>query len=317
MTKQEQCYVGGPMRGIRRFNVYQFDSLAMWLRHSRKWVVHNPADHDRETWPDFETWEGFEAGDTDRCPKFDLSTALSWDLARVAESQHLVLLPGWEASTGARHERHVAELTGSSIWLARRFPSTGWVLRLDMHRGKDSHPVYGSMQPSPVPLHEQYRTFDDLANKSSDGGSYDTMPYKITRAEFTTKDSGERAQFDSGMVRDTDAGKPRYDLIPLLPLKRLAELYARGAQKYAERNWEQANSQAELDRFKASAFRHLAQALNGERDEDHWSAVVFNVFACEWLEAKLNSVLAPGYAKTMYDDLNQRIMDNLSGRETD
>lgn len=281
MTKQEQCYIGGPMRNRPRFNFDQFDSLAMWLRHNRKWVVHNPADHDRGTWPDIETWEGFEAGDTDRCPKFDLSTALSWDLARVAESQHLVLLPGWEASTGARHERHVAELTGSSIWKAWRsdIDPNHWHLDLDMTRGKDSHPVYGSLQPSPVPLHEQYRTFDDLNV---------TLTKDIYPESFITKDSGERAQFDSGMVRDTDTGKPRYDLIPLLPLKRLAELYARGAQKYAERNWEQANSQAELDRFKASAFRHLAQALNGERDEDHWSAAVFNVFAAEWLEAKLN-----------------------------
>lgn len=290
MTKHEQCYVGGPMRGIRRFNVDQFDSLAMWLRHTRRWTVFNPAEHDRETWPDFETWEGFEAGDTDRCPKFDLSTALSWDLARVAESQHLVLLPGWEASTGARHERHVAELTGSSIWLARRFPSTGWVLRLDMHRGKDSHPVYGSMQPSPVPLHEQYRTFEDLTGRDRaealTGQGFTSLEGQAH--EFTTKDSGERAQFDSGMVRDTDAGKPRYDLIPLLPLKRLAELYARGAVKYGDFNWQKANSPEELQRFKASAFRHLIQYLEGDRDEDHAIAVAWNMFAAVWVEGKLN-----------------------------
>lgn len=34
------------------------------------------------------------------------------------------------------------------------------------------------------------------------------------------------------------AGKPRYDLIPPAPLKALAEHFAAGSTKYAERNWE-------------------------------------------------------------------------------
>lgn len=104
---------------------------------------------------------------------------------------------------------------------------------------------------------------------------------------WVTKDSGERAEFASGMVRDTAKGKPRYDLIPLGPLTRLAELYARGAEKYDERNWEQANSVEEMERFKASAWRHFAQLMNGETDEDHGAAVVFNVFAIMWLSDKL------------------------------
>lgn len=56
---------------------------------------------------------------------------------------------------------------------------------------------------------------------------------------FITKDSGKRTEFASGMVRDIDEGKPRFDLIrPLgVPYKaqmltRFAELMARGAKKY-------------------------------------------------------------------------------------
>lgn len=104
---------------------------------------------------------------------------------------------------------------------------------------------------------------------------------------FETKDSGERVEFASGMVRDVQTGKPRYDLIPLGPLRRLAELYGRGAEKYGDSNWQLASSNVELARFKASAFRHLMQLLEGETDEDHGAAVVFNVFAIMWLEAKL------------------------------
>lgn len=37
--------------------------------------------------------------------------------------------------------------------------------------------------------------------------------YNNNIMSFETKDSGKRAEFDSGMVRDTDEGKPRYELI--------------------------------------------------------------------------------------------------------
>jgi len=105
---------------------------------------------------------------------------------------------------------------------------------------------------------------------------------------FITKDSGKRKDFSSGMNRDTDDGKPRYDLIYQPMIKRLAELHARGVAKYGARNWELANSQEELLRFKASAFRHFMQWFNDEIDEDHASAVEFNINAVEMLKEKLN-----------------------------
>lgn len=104
---------------------------------------------------------------------------------------------------------------------------------------------------------------------------------------YITLDSGARVEFESGMRRDTDANKPRYDLIPVGPLRRLADLYARGAQKYGDSNWMLADSPEELQRFKASFLRHAFQALNRETDEDHWAAVLWNAIAVMWLEAKL------------------------------
>lgn len=111
--------------------------------------------------------------------------------------------------------------------------------------------------------------------------------------KFETKDSGERAEFDSGMVRDTEAGKARWDLIVPLGvayhdqlLTRFAELMARGAEKYTARNWELASGQAELDRYKSSAFRHFMQWMTGETDEDHAAAVLFNLTAAETVKAK-------------------------------
>ena len=34
--------------------------------------------------------------------------------------------------------------------------------------------------------------------------------------EFITKDSGERLEFNSGMVRDIESNKPRFDLLMAL-----------------------------------------------------------------------------------------------------
>lgn len=107
--------------------------------------------------------------------------------------------------------------------------------------------------------------------------------------KFVTKDSGKRVSFESGMVRDVQEDKPRYDLIYIPMLKRWAELMSRGASKYGERNWEKANGEQELDRFKASAFRHLVQWINNEEDEDHAAAVIFNLAGAEMVKSKLDN----------------------------
>jgi hypothetical protein len=112
--------------------------------------------------------------------------------------------------------------------------------------------------------------------------------------QFITKDSGERAEYESGMVRDTEKGKARFDLlIPLgVPyeeqfLTRVAQLMARGAEKYVERNWELAEGEAELKRYKSSALRHLMQWVSDDREEDHAAAVVFNLLAAETVRYKI------------------------------
>jgi hypothetical protein len=105
--------------------------------------------------------------------------------------------------------------------------------------------------------------------------------------EFITKDSGKRIDYPSGMHRDIQDGKPRFDLCYQPMFKRWAELMMRGAEKYGDNNWQKANSEEELDRFKASAYRHFYQYINGEIDEDHAAAVFFNISAIEYLKERL------------------------------
>lgn len=108
---------------------------------------------------------------------------------------------------------------------------------------------------------------------------------------YETKDSGKREEYITGMRRDTQEGKPDFYLC--LPkdvpyeeqlLTRFAELMQRGKAKYGNRNWECSRTDEELERFKSSAFRHFMQWINNETDEDHASAVLFNIMAVERLK---------------------------------
>jgi len=118
------------------------------------------------------------------------------------------------------------------------------------------------------------------------------------KKEYKTLDSGKRQEYNSGMRRDLQDGKPRFDL--LIPadqkyeetmLYRWAMLMERGRKKYGERNWEKANSLEELLRFKQSAMRHFMQWFSNEQEEDHAAAIYFNICAYEWLKNKLEKKL--------------------------
>jgi hypothetical protein len=119
-----------------------------------------------------------------------------------------------------------------------------------------------------------------------------TMTTDWEKVEFITKDSGDRTQYSSGMVRDRNDDKTRYDL--LIPkdgvamLDRWAELLTRGAEKYAARNWEKANSRGEMDEFLQSAWRHFRKWVRGDQDEDHAASVFFNIQGYEYVRGKLS-----------------------------
>jgi 5'(3')-deoxyribonucleotidase len=73
----------------------------------------------------------------------------------------------------------------------------------------------------------------------------------------------------------------RYDLVPVLPLDLLAELYANGAEKYAAHNWRRGY---EWSKSYAAAMRHMTRFWAGENIDPemgipHPVAAVFHMFA--------------------------------------
>ena len=114
-------------------------------------------------------------------------------------------------------------------------------------------------------------------------------------SEFQVKDSGERMQFSSGMVRDTAAGKIDYWRGFIGPMfKRLCIHITKGAVKYPDvtpgvPNWTLASGEAELQRYRESAARHFVQWLDGDTDEDHAAAVEFNINGAEYVKERMAS----------------------------
>ena len=114
--------------------------------------------------------------------------------------------------------------------------------------------------------------------------------------EFKTKDSGKRRKFKTGAQRDISGGKGRYDLIPREAIHRLAQLFERGAIKYADRNWEKGMP---LHCFIDSGLRHAFQAGAGEQDEDHLIAAAWN-FLCA---ATIHQRIQEGQLPTELNDI--------------
>lgn len=104
-------------------------------------------------------------------------------------------------------------------------------------------------------------------------------------ADFSeVKDSGERQDFDTGARRDTQDGKPLYGLIPAYPLKRLAQHYTNGAEKYGHGNWTKG---IPMSRTWESLERHVQAFKEGDTTEDHLSAIAWNAFALMWYAEKM------------------------------
>lgn len=127
-----EAYIAGPMTNRPGFNFSAFDAVAAELR-GQGVVTYNPHERDAEEYPGIDDAAATLTGDVVALAAevgFSLAAAMVWDLARVIESDAIVLLPEWETSSGARAERFVGEMTGSTVWLAER-DGAGWAFTPD------------------------------------------------------------------------------------------------------------------------------------------------------------------------------------------
>jgi len=86
-------------------------------------------------------------------------------------------------------------------------------------------------------------------------------------------------KYENGFLRQDKVDKIDYTLIPLNVLTALAIHYTNGAKVHGKDNWMKCK---DMNSFKESAFRHLVAVLENKTDEDHESALVWNINCLKW-----------------------------------
>ena len=86
-------------------------------------------------------------------------------------------------------------------------------------------------------------------------------------------DSGKRSEFETGAVRDAMQGKGLPSLLPRDALRLAAKRFEDGANKYGRDNWQKG---IPMSRYVDSLYRHLWSMMDGDTEEDHAGAVVWN-----------------------------------------
>ena len=99
-------YLAGPMSGYEEANHPAFKLAAARLRDSGLDVL-SPAEQDEKM--------GFDPKTMDPQDEAWLRSSMTWDLQAVLRSDAVVVLPGWERSTGCGYEVAVAQVTGRPV----------------------------------------------------------------------------------------------------------------------------------------------------------------------------------------------------------
>ena len=121
-TLQRVLYLAGPMRGIAFYNFPMFDQVAHSLRVA-KYEVINPADEDRKE-DNFDPTLQPKFADPANCvvqPGTDFGKIIRRCFEAVMRCDEIVLLPGWENSSGAIAELFIAVWSGKRIRVVNIF----------------------------------------------------------------------------------------------------------------------------------------------------------------------------------------------------
>lgn len=242
------AYIGGQMQGLPELNFPAFHECAAWLR-SKGWNVISPAEMDQA--------EGIDGNDPSTFHSW--SSCLKRDIHAMTQPKvtALVLLPGWTASPGANEEARTAITSGHDIYFYQPegIYEDGW------NKDKRLVAVSPEIVTFTMKAHAEQAQHDDQ--------------YMITSETIITSTTGAQKGQKAA----------RFDLLPPKPLWKLAEHFGKGADKYAERNWEKGTA---WNLNYQALMRHITKWWSGENiDEDGsehltaaaWHALVLMEFA--------------------------------------
>lgn len=118
----------------------------------------------------------------------------------------------------------------------------------------------------------------------------------MTKRAQIIDEGHEQTQFVTGGRREIIPGKGRFDLIPPEPITESSQHFEAGANKYAERNWEQG---LPLSTFYNSLSRHLRDwYMYGKTDENHLAALVWNAMCALATQRRIDAGTLPASLDT-------------------
>lgn len=109
-------------------------------------------------------------------------------------------------------------------------------------------------------------------------------------ADAPLPDSGERAQYSTGAVRDASTGKGHFHSIPPTAMRHLAKRFEDGARKYARNNWMRGIA---LSHYEDSLARHILAWKEGDETEDHAGAIIWNACCMVWTDEEIKAGRLP------------------------
>lgn len=93
-----------------------------------------------------------------------------------------------------------------------------------------------------------------------------------------------KVKYERGATRNEK--KPRYDLIPLPALIKLAERFTLGAGNHGEKNYQNGGVEFWQD-TKNHLAEHLFKYLDGDISDDHLAAILCNAAMLAWFDNKV------------------------------
>lgn len=135
--EQLSLYISGPMRNIPKTNFPMFDACRDHLEALGHHAI-SPADNDRQVDPLVETRTGWLEGKPDEDSPLNFTELMVWDIDQIIHADGIVLLPGWEHSTGAAYELSAARGTGKRVFY---FTPRDGMLRIEAYITEEQQPT--------------------------------------------------------------------------------------------------------------------------------------------------------------------------------
>jgi hypothetical protein len=118
---------------------------------------------------------------------------------------------------------------------------------------------------------------------------FSTEPSPVGRTHREAMLDRDTRRYESGVIRGDNTGKTDYTLALDGPLfERWARLLTENVESKGKRNWMNARTQEDYDRFRESFLRHALSVLRGDDDEDHHAACVFNLNGMLYTQERTN-----------------------------